>query len=166
MDRPKSRFVRDGEVPVVVLNARRDNELHNSDPKPGLASLATNRRDESEIILKAERKAREAIERRLIEALATIQDLQTKLGHAVLSRDEALGDALRANHDRDAAMLALEAELTSRKKIEPPIVEKPPAAKAAAPVARQPKAKPPARAKAKPKEPKPVKWWIKQKPAG
>jgi hypothetical protein len=127
--------------------------------------LATNRRDESEIIVKAERKAREAAERRLIEALATIQDLQTKLGHAVLSRDEALMDAQRANHDRDAAMLALEAELTSRKKIEPPIAEKPPTAKPTVAAAKQPKAKPPARAKSKPKEPKPVKWWIKQKPA-
>ena len=164
MDRPKSRFVRDGEVPVVVLNARRDNEPHNSDQRAAQASLATNRRDESEIIVKAERKAREAAERRLSEATAMIQDLQTKLGHAVLSRDEAVRDMLRANNDRDAAVLALETELTSRKKVEPAILEKLPVVKPIIAAAQQPKAKPPVRAKSKAKEPKPVKWWIKQKP--
>lgn len=169
IDRPKSRFVRDGDVPVVVLNGRRDNELHNSDLKSGLSSLATNRRDEADIVLKAERKAREGVERRLIEALATIQDLQTKLGHAMLSRDEALAGALRANHERDAAALTLDAELTARKQAEPVIAE--PMAKAAQPaakpkmaIARQPKVNPPDRARSKAKEPKPVKWWIKQKP--
>jgi hypothetical protein len=150
VDRPKSRFVRDGEVPVVVLHPRRDNELHTSDPKPALTSSATNRRDEAEIVLRGERRAREVAERRLSEALATIQDLQTKLGHAILSRDEALAGALRASHDREAAALALDAEQTARKKVAAPIAEKPPA-----------------RAKSKPAkltEPKPVKWWIKQKP--
>jgi hypothetical protein len=131
--------------------------------------LATNRRDEADIVLKAERKAREGVERRLIEALATIQDLQTKLGHAMLSRDEALAGALRANHERDAAALTLDAELTARKQAEPVIAE--PMAKAAQPaakpkmaIARQPKVNPPDRARSKAKEPKPVKWWIKQKP--
>lgn len=164
IDRPKSRFVRDGDVPVVVLHGRRDNELHTSEPKPGLSSLATNRRDEADIILKAERKARDAVERRLIEALATIQDLQTKLGHVALSRDEALAEARRATCERDAAALALETERSARKKPEPAPAEPTPAAIPKAVIARQPKPKAPARAKTKTPVSKPVKWWIKQKP--
>ncbi len=96
-DKPRHRFVQDGAVPVTILNRHRSDE---ADGSP--ASRAA-----IEAALQDERAARQRAERSLQEALATVRDLQTKLGHAELACREAAGtaeaalaaaDSLRAEH--------------------------------------------------------------------
>ena len=96
-DKPRHRFVQDGTVPVTILNRHRSDEADG--PPTSRAAV--------EAALQAERAARERAERSLQEALATVRDLQTKLGHAELARREASGaaeaaraaaDSLRAEH--------------------------------------------------------------------
>jgi hypothetical protein len=76
----RHRFVRDGEVPVTVL--RRD---HQPDGEHGANQL-----DAARQAIRSEAAAKERAERLLEEAQATIRDLQTKLGHERLAKDEAL----------------------------------------------------------------------------
>lgn len=133
--RHRHRFVSDGEVPVVMVQSRPD--------QPG-----SNRLDAANAAaLKDERAARERAERSLQAAQATIRDLQTKLAHATLARDEVAA-ALRACQEQLAAartQFPAEAEPSPvRRRGRPP--------KAAS-----------AQTAAKPRErvQKPVKWWVK-----
>ena len=100
-DKPRHRFVQDGAVPVTILNR------HRSDEADGLSAS----RAVIEAALRDERAARAKAERSLQEALATVRDMQTKLGHAELAHREALAatqaaraelDALRAEHGEQA----------------------------------------------------------------
>jgi hypothetical protein len=95
----RRRFAQDGEVPVTVLNGRRDHP----------ADAPVNRLEAAETAVAAERAAREQAERALAEAHATIHDLQTKLGHASLAQTELQAVARR---DQEA-IAALQAELTA-----------------------------------------------------
>ncbi len=97
VDKPRHRFVPDGAVPVTII------KRHRPDDADGLPAS----RAAIEAALRDEHVARERAERLLQEALATIRDLQTKLGHAELARREASGtaeaaraaaDSLRAEH--------------------------------------------------------------------
>jgi hypothetical protein len=81
-DRRARRFVRDGEVPVVVLNRARE--------VGGTQAVPTNRLALAENALRSERAARERAERALHEAQANIQHLQTQIGHATLAHAEIL----------------------------------------------------------------------------
>jgi len=119
-DKPRHRFVQDGTVPVTVLNRHRPDEVDGSSAS----------RTAIEAALQDERAARAKAERSLQDALATVRDMQTKLGHAELAHREASGaaqaevGALRAGHqERElrwredlaaerAARLAAEAALT------------------------------------------------------
>ena len=74
----RRRFVRDGEVPVTVIH--RDQ---------GDAS-GTNALEAARQALREQVAAREHAEHLLQEAQATIHDLQTKLAHERLARDEAM----------------------------------------------------------------------------
>ena len=96
-DRPRHRFVQDGAVPVTILNRHHPDEADES--PASRAAIEAARRDE--------RATRDRAERSLQEALATVRDLQTKLGHAELAYREASGtaeaaraaaDSLRAEH--------------------------------------------------------------------
>ena len=121
-ERRKRRFVQDGEVPLQIVNGRKEHvgESPSSVDRIAAAQAAVN----------AERAARERAERALQEARNTIRDLQTKLGHAELARREAVEKAeaslsasdglraqilerderlLRAENERKAAQEALEA---------------------------------------------------------
>jgi hypothetical protein len=89
-NRPRHRFVRDGEVPVVVLNRQLERRERTAGPATLSDQPAENRLEAAEAMLRQERTAREHSERALQEAQATIRDLETKLGHAVRARDEAL----------------------------------------------------------------------------
>jgi hypothetical protein len=100
-DKPRHRFVQDGAVPVTILNRHRPDEAEGSPAS----------RTAIEAALRDERAARDRAERSLQEALATVRDLQTKLGHAELAHREALAtaqaaraeaDALRAEHGEQA----------------------------------------------------------------
>ncbi len=181
-DRRPRRFVRDGEVPVVVVNGGlRD---HGGD-----APAPTNRLAATENALAAERSARERAERALAETQALTQQLRTQIAHAELAHREAVAverglraeaeeaatkavaeagtarDALAAEREaREAAEIgrdAAEAELTALR-------EAPPAPPQ--PVSAAPKPKRTPRARAEPTveepepgsaaEPEPVKWWL------
>lgn len=91
-DKPRHRFVQDGAVPVTILNR------HRPDEADGLsASHAA-----IEATLQDERIARIKAERSLQETLATVHDLQTKLGHAELAHREALATAQAGRAEADA----------------------------------------------------------------
>src|SRR4051794_8163553 len=74
----RRRFVRDGDVPVTVR--RRDPVA-----EPGRSRL-----QQAEAQVAAEAAARTQAERALAEAQVQARDLQTKLGHAELAKNEAL----------------------------------------------------------------------------
>jgi len=91
-DKPRQRFVQDGAVPVTILNRHR----------PDDADGPSARRAAIEAALQDERAARAKAERSLQDALATVDDLQTKLGHAELAHKEASGMAQAARAATDA----------------------------------------------------------------
>lgn len=186
-DKPRHRFVQDGDVPVAVLTR------HRPDEADGLSASRT----AAEAALQDERAARGRSERALQEALATVHDLQTKLGHAELAHRElsataqaarAEADALRAERQKQALrwMEDLAAERAARLAAEASLAEatrarehakrtrvSAPAAQPAldlqdaspAPLAKapdKPAAKRTRKAAAEPRrrEPPPVKWWL------
>jgi len=101
-DRPRQRFVQDGEVPVTLVGRHRSHETD--------LTAVSESRNAIEAALQDERAARARGEQALQDALATVRDLQTKLGHAELAHREASGAAQAA---RDAAE-ALQAEHRER----------------------------------------------------
>jgi len=74
----RRRFVRDGEVPVSVIHRDQDDGAN------------TNKLEATRQALREQIEAREQAEHLLQEAQATIRDLQTKLAHERLARDEAI----------------------------------------------------------------------------
>ena len=104
-DGPKRRFVRDGEVPVMVVSGTRAAE----GPMQRRGSGPANEQVEAaQAALRLERNAHEAAERALREAQTTIQDLRTKLGHISMARDEAIEAAKRAEASRSAVASELD----------------------------------------------------------
>jgi hypothetical protein len=103
---PRRRFVRDGEVPVTVVH--RDYQAGGS---PG-----NNQLDVARQAIRAEAAARKLAERSLNEARITIRDLQTKVAHERLAKDEALEIVRQLETETRAAVQALqsaEAELAA-----------------------------------------------------
>jgi len=103
--RPRHRFVQDGDVPVALVSRSRPQEAD-------MPAAAPTNRGAIEAALHQERAVRDRAERALQEALATVRDLQTKLGHAELAQREAsaaaqaardAADALRAAHQEREA---------------------------------------------------------------
>lgn len=146
--RPRHRFVQDGGVPVVVLNARGDN-----DPTaPFKARVA-----ELDAALEAERVAHGATRRTLHETSNNVQALQTRLAHAELAHGDALAVEKQA---RKEAEDSLQAHMTAQvaQPATPSLIASPatPVAKVK-PAARKPPRVPRA---AKVAEPQPVKWWL------
>jgi len=84
LNRPKRRFVADGEIPVVHGRLQRRDEAGGPQAPPG-----PNRVEAAETTARFERDAREKAERLLAEAQATVHDLQTRVGHAQLAATEA-----------------------------------------------------------------------------
>ena len=97
-DRPRQRFVQDGDVPVTMLHRTRPHEAESGNG--GGTRLGA-----AEAALASERTARQRAERLLTELQATLHDLQTKWGHAELARQEAAGrsEAERAAFDAERA---------------------------------------------------------------
>jgi hypothetical protein len=94
----RRRFVQDGDIPVTVL--RRD-QGHDAPAHRGAAPATpptSSRLQRTEAALAAETAAREKAERALAETQALAHDLQTKIGHAELGKNEAI-EAL--HHERD-----------------------------------------------------------------
>jgi hypothetical protein len=114
----KRRFVHDGEVPVTLVHGlvpnRRDHPDGNG-TRGGTNAQPTNRLEVAEAALAAEIATRERIERALAEAQAAVHDLQTKLGHAELARQEAV-EVVRRERESAAglhdSLHKLEAQVT------------------------------------------------------
>ncbi len=105
--RPHRRFIRDGEVPVEVVHHE---------------GAGTNQLDTARQAIRALTAARDQAERHLAEAQATIRDLETKLAHERLARDEAAQRAAAEKEDSDKALQSaragLEAETAARRAAE------------------------------------------------
>jgi hypothetical protein len=102
----RRRFVQDGDIPVTVL--RRD-QGHETPAHRGLTAPpapTSSRLQRTEAALAAETLAREKAERSLGETQSIVRDLQTKIGHAELAKNEALETLQRERE----AMAELRAE--------------------------------------------------------
>jgi hypothetical protein len=191
-DQRKHRFVQDGEVPVTVLPGRGAHGDASSSRQMSVQE-PVNRVEVAQTALAAERAEREQAGRALQEALVTIHDLQTKLGHAELALGEAREaatagmvaadrlSAVRRDHQeqmrvataaKQAAEAALEAERNARKVAEQRLRETllagqpaPPPAKISAKRAVDTSTSPRTRPAQAPKQraTQPVKWWIQSK---
>jgi peptidoglycan hydrolase CwlO-like protein len=124
----RRRLVRDGDVPVTVIH--RDSH---QDEGTGSNQLDTVRQS-----LRQQTEARERAERLLTEAQNTIRDLQTKLAHERLSKDELLQAVQRSEAETHAAKHRLEtvqaelvAEHAARQKAEEALAEVPSAGRSA-----------------------------------
>ncbi len=147
--RPRRHFVRDGEVPVVVLSGN-----GRSDVSPA----ADTRIADLEFALAAEQAARASTARSLEEARATIQSLQTRLAHAELAFDEVIAAERRARAEAEKALqeAAAGGRIAGQQEDGRPAeaeVKSPKGERAR----RVTKAKPAATRKQR--EPQPVKWW-------
>jgi len=182
-DRPRQRFVQDGDVPVTLVGR----------PRPPEADMhaASESRNVIEAALQDERAARARAKRELQDALATVRNLQTKLGHAELAHREALdaarsargaAEALQAEHrEREAGWredlaagravteAALHEAVLARARAERGLQAA--SATGSASNSQKALAKPTAKVSAKgaskaaatpgQREPRPVKWWLK-----
>jgi hypothetical protein len=100
----RRQFVRDGDVPVEVL--------HGPDNSSRVNQLAATRE-----ALQAQTTAREEAERMVAEARHTIHDLQTKLGHERLARDEAVQRVETAKRDVEQKLAAARQELEAERSL-------------------------------------------------
>jgi len=173
-DRPRKRFVQDGDVAVTIVNRQGPRDQGSRDS----GTLAMPEVSRISIVQKAlanERSARERADRSLQEALATIHDLQTKCGHAELARREATAsvDSLRADtQEREARLndeLAIErsARAGAEAALRTATLVREDAQDARRDATAAPKvksasvpAKTVRKTDSKPREPQPVKWWL------
>ncbi len=97
----RRRFVQDGDVPVTVLRREPGHEApaHRSSVSAAVPPT-TSRLQRTEAALAGETAAREKAERLLSETQMIVRDLQTKIGHAELAKNEAI-ETLR--REREAA---------------------------------------------------------------
>jgi hypothetical protein len=174
-DRQRRRFVHDGDVPVVMVANLRP--AATAAGTPGVNRLAV-----AEQALDAERHARQRAERALAEANAQLRDLQTKIGHANLARDEAVDTASRLRADLQRLEELLDSERQARAAEQQARAEADQALQAARESRERAAARHPAPADASPTphlapkrsvgrpargrppktraaDPKPVKWW-------
>jgi hypothetical protein len=101
----RRRFVQDGDIPVTVL---RREPGYEQPPHRGVAALAaptTSRLQRTEAALAAESAARDKAERALADTQGIARDLQTKIGHAELAKNEAV-EALRRERESIAQLRA------------------------------------------------------------
>ena len=143
---PRRRFVRDGEVPVVVLHPRSEAETRQA---AALAELTAQ--------LNAEREARARVEQALRDSQAVVRSLQTRLAHTEMA------------HAAPPPALLTPASLPTAPAIPPAVAAETAARPAKAPAtgtmepaprAKRGRPRKAASAAAKPaSEAKPVKWW-------
>lgn len=99
----RRRFVQDGDIPVTVLRRDQGHEppAHRGTAAP--AAPSSSRLQRTEAALAAETAAREKAERSLAETQSVVRDLQTKIGHAELAKNEAI-EALRQERETIAQL--------------------------------------------------------------
>ena len=93
----RRRFAQDGDVPVVVVRGRRDDN-----------------REAAESAVQSEREARGQAERSLAAAQAAIRDLQTKLAHMEMSQAELRQSFDRLGAEKQSLEASLAAEASAR----------------------------------------------------
>jgi hypothetical protein len=98
--RPHRRFVRDGEVPVEVVHHE---------------GAGTNQLETARQTIRTLTAARDQAERLLAEAQGAIRDLETKLAHERLARDEAAHRAAAERGDSEKALQSAQAELDAER---------------------------------------------------
>lgn len=86
----RHRYVQDGEVPVVQISPSRDRRRDATGPAPMAQEPPF---DHGRAALEQERSARLRAEQGLERAQATIHALETRLGHAEITQNEALEQA-------------------------------------------------------------------------
>jgi hypothetical protein len=101
----RRRFVQDGDIPVTVLRRDQGHELPAHRGTAAVAPPTSSRLQRTEAALAAETAAREKAERALADTQSIAHDLQTKIGHAELAKNEAI-DALRWERDVTAQLRA------------------------------------------------------------
>jgi hypothetical protein len=101
----RRRFVQDGDIPVTVLRREPGHELPAHRGAAQTATPTSSRLQRTEAALAAETATRERLERSLAETQAVAHDLQTKIGHAELAKNEAIG-ALRQEREAVAQLRA------------------------------------------------------------
>ncbi len=94
----RRRFVQDGDIPVTVLRRDPGHEVPAHRGAAPAAPPTSSRLQRTEAALAAETAAREKAERSLAETQALAHDLQTKIGHGELAKNEAF-EALRRERD-------------------------------------------------------------------
>jgi hypothetical protein len=99
----RRRFVQDGDVPVTVVRRDPGPDVPANRVAAPVSVPSSSRLQRTEAALAAETAAREKAERALNEAYAAVRDLQTKIGHAELARNEAL-ESLRREREAAAAL--------------------------------------------------------------
>jgi hypothetical protein len=100
----RRRFVQDGDVPVTIV--RRDGITDPLTTRPAAQiPPSQSRLQRTEAALAVETAARDRAERALAEAQAMIRDLQTKIGHADLAKNEAV-EAARREREAHASLQA------------------------------------------------------------
>ena len=97
----RRRFVQDGDVPVTVLRRDQGHESPVHRSVTAAVPPTTNRLQRTEAALAGETAAREKAERLLSETQMIVRDLQTKIGHAELAKNEAM-EALRREREATA----------------------------------------------------------------
>ena len=170
------RFVKDGEVPVVVVNSGSRDIGDGAGP--------VNRAAAAEATIRAERGAREHAERSLAEANLMVQHLRTQIAHSDMAHREALAaeraareaaeQALREALEARAAAEARIAELSAVERIRRPrpeivVAAELPDAEGMAPrarVGRPRKVIAATTAATSEDEPEPVQWWLPSFRAG
>jgi len=101
----RRRFVQDGDVPVTVLRRDQGHDLPAHRAAAPVTIPTTSRLQRTEAALAAETAAREKAERSLSETQNIVRDLQTKIGHAELTKTEAI-ETLRRERESIAQIRA------------------------------------------------------------
>jgi hypothetical protein len=94
----RRRFVQDGDVPVTVLRRDQGHEVPAHRGVVAPTAPTTSRLQRTEAALAAETAARDRAERSLADTQSIVRDLQTKIGHAELAKNEAI-EALRRERE-------------------------------------------------------------------
>lgn len=106
----RRRFVQDGDVPVTVLRREPGHEVPAHRGVVAPTAPTSSRLQRTEAALAAETAARDRAERSLAETQSVVRDLQTKIGHAELARNEAI----EALHRERETLGQLRAEAETR----------------------------------------------------
>jgi hypothetical protein len=94
----RRRFVQDGDIPVTVLRRDQGHEVPAHRGATAPVAPTSSRLQRTEGALAAETAARERAERSLAETQSVVRDLQTKIGHAELAKNEAI-ESLRRERE-------------------------------------------------------------------